>query len=120
MRLSRRVVLLALSRRMKREAERSASVGFGSCFLRRSTDLELEAARAAFKSWDKDSWLDPITLVTKPKPSYGWTIEQYAQIGFSALYAERLHLPRVAHARQVAPPQSPPTEPPHTHMCMYM
>ena len=30
------------------------------------------------------------------------TVEQYGLCGFSALYAERLHLPRLAAARQVA------------------
>ena len=100
MRLSRRLVLLALTRNLRREAEQKVAVSFGSVFFRRSVDLELEAARSAFKSWGQDLWIDPRTLQTKPKSPHSWTIEQYALLGFSAIYAERLHLPRVAHARQ--------------------
>lgn len=63
---------------------------------------ELEAARVAFHSWHATSWLDPRDSRLKPKPSSCWTVEQYGLRGFSALYAERLHLPRLAAARQVA------------------
>ena len=62
---------------------------------------ELEAAKAAFHSWHATSWLDPRDSRVKPKPASCWTVEQYALCGFSALYAERLHLPRLAAARQV-------------------
>ena len=37
----------------------------------------------------------------KPKPAAAWTVEQYGLAGFSALYAEKLHLPRLAAARQI-------------------
>ena len=65
------------------------------------TDVELDAARRAFASWRKEKWHDPRTNTVKEKPTHGWTIEQYALEGFSGYYAQKLHVPRVAAARQV-------------------
>jgi hypothetical protein len=62
---------------------------------------ELEAAKVAFRSWKESSWFDPRTRKIKAKSRCEWTIEQYQLVGFSALYAERLHLPRLAAARQL-------------------
>ena len=33
--------------------------------------------------------------------SHAWTIEQYGLVGFSGMYANKLHVPRVCHARQI-------------------
>ncbi len=84
MRASLKLVMHALTHKLKLEA----------------SALELEAARAAFRSWASTSWLDPRTFETRTKPASCWTMEQYAMPGFSALYAQRLHVPRVAAARQ--------------------
>ena len=63
--------------------------------------LELEAARNAFGSWHKTSWLDSRTNTLKSKPLKGWTCEQYGLNGFAGLYAKKLHVARVAAIRQV-------------------
>ena len=43
----------------------------------------------------------PRPPIRKPKPINGWSIEQYGLSGFSGLYAQGLHVPRVATIRQV-------------------
>ena len=65
------------------------------------SEEERLAAKAAFASWHATNWLDPRDNRLKPKPASCWTIEQYGLCGFSALYAKRLHTPRMAAARQV-------------------
>ena len=35
---------------------------------------ELEAAKIAFGSWHKTTWLDPRDAKLKPKPASGWTV----------------------------------------------
>jgi hypothetical protein len=66
-----------------------------------AASTELEAARAAFGSWRKESWWDPRSGSMRPKTTHSWTIEQYNLPGFSALYANKLHVPRVAASRQI-------------------
>ena len=85
MKASLRLVLHALSHNLHLEA----SPG------------ELDAAKAAFKSWHAKGWLDPRTSKWTPKTPFGWSVEQYGLAGFAPLYAGRLHVPRVAAARQV-------------------
>ena len=38
--------------------------------------VEMDAARNAFGSWHKTSWLDPRSNTIKPKSIKGWTCEQ--------------------------------------------
>ena len=66
-----------------------------------ASEGELEAARVAFTSWHAQKWVDPRSGTVKSKPPFGWTIEQYGLVGFSALYAKKLHVPRCAHAYQI-------------------
>ena len=40
-------------------------------------------AENSFRTWTADSWVDPVSGVTKQKPNHGWTLEQYAQPGFA-------------------------------------
>ena len=63
-------------------------------------ESDMDAARAAFASWRDEKWLDPRTNTLKQKTSHAWTIEQYGLLGFSVMYARKLHVPRVAAARQ--------------------
>ena len=65
------------------------------------SEAEMDVAQEAFASWNKTQWRDPRSGTIKSKASHGWTIEQYGLNGFSALYARKLHVPRVACARQI-------------------
>ena len=66
-----------------------------------ASESEIDAARQAFASWRKELWLDSRTNEWKPKEKHSWTIEQYGLVHFSSLYARKLHVPRVAAARQI-------------------
>ena len=42
-----------------------------------ASDVDLDAAVAAFRSWRKEKWHDPRTNEMRKKPTHAWTIEQY-------------------------------------------
>ena len=68
--------------------------------------IDYEAAKNAYASWPDASWLDPRAQTSeggrvRPKPTKGWTPEQYSLPGFAGMYARSLHIARVATLRQV-------------------
>ena len=62
---------------------------------------EYEAAKSAYRSWSDSSWFDARVGSMRTKPAKGWTTEQYGLCGFAGLYAQALHIARVATVRQV-------------------